>query len=107
MIKSKRMRWAGHEGRMKEKRNSYRIFVGKTEGKSPLGRLRRRWVDNIKMYLREIGWDGMNWIYLAQESGQWRALVNEVMNPGVPCKAGNFLSSCRIGTFSRRAQLRE
>jgi hypothetical protein len=55
------MRWAGHVARVGEKRNAYRILVGKPEGKRPLGRPRRRWVDNIKMDLREIGWDGMGW----------------------------------------------
>jgi hypothetical protein len=67
-----------------EKRNAYRILVGKPEGKRPLGRRRRRWVDNIKMYLREIGWDGGDWIDLAQDRDQWRALVNAVMNLRVP-----------------------
>jgi hypothetical protein len=80
MIKSRRMRWAGHVAHMEEKRNAYRILVEKPEGKIPLGRPRRRWVDNIKMDLREIGWDGMDWIDLAQERDQWRALVNTVMN---------------------------
>jgi hypothetical protein len=68
MIKSRRMRWAGQVARM-GKRNAYRILVGMPEGKRPLGRLRCRWVDNIKMDLREIGWDGMNRIDLAQNSG--------------------------------------
>jgi hypothetical protein len=67
-----------------EKRNSYRILVGKPEGKRPLGRPSRRWVDNIKMYLREIEWDGMDQIDLAQDRDQWRALVNTVMNLRVP-----------------------
>jgi hypothetical protein len=58
--------------------------VGKPEGKRPLGRPRRRWVDNIKMDLREIGWDDMDWIDLAQDRDQWRALVNKVMNLRVP-----------------------
>jgi transcription termination factor 2 len=84
MIKSRRMRWAGHVARMGETRNAYRIFVGKPEGKRPLGRPRRRWVDNIKIDLREIGWDGVNWIDLAQDRDQWRALVNTVMNLRVP-----------------------
>jgi hypothetical protein len=66
-----------------EKRNAYRI-LGKPEGKRPLGRSRRRWVDNIKIDLREIGWDGMDWIDLAQVRDQWRALVNTVMNFRVP-----------------------
>jgi hypothetical protein len=62
------------------KRNAYRIFVGKPEGKGPLGRPRHRWVDNIKMGLREIGWGVMDWINLAQGRDQWRALVNTVTN---------------------------
>jgi hypothetical protein len=87
--------------------NAYRILVGKPEGKKPLGRSRRRWVNNIKMDLREIGWYGMHWIDLAQDRDQWRALVNTVMNLRVPYNAGKFLSSCTIGGFSRRAQLHE
>jgi hypothetical protein len=71
---------AGHVARMGETRNAYRILVGKPEGKRPLGRPNRRWVDNIKMDLREIGWDGMDWIELAQDRDQWRDLVNTVMN---------------------------
>jgi hypothetical protein len=69
---------------MGEKRNAYRILVGNPEGKGPLGRPRRRWVDNIKMTLREIAWDGMDWIDLAQDMDQWRAFVNAVMNLRVP-----------------------
>jgi hypothetical protein len=65
---------------MGEKRNAYRILVGKPEGKRLLGRPRRRWVDNINIDLREIGWDGIDWIDLAQDRDQWRALVNTVMN---------------------------
>jgi hypothetical protein len=67
---------------MLEKRNAYRILVGKPE--RPLGRPRRRWVDNIKMDLREVGWDSMDWIDLAQDRDQWRALVNTVINLWVP-----------------------
>jgi hypothetical protein len=67
-----------------EKRNAYRILAGKPEGKRPLGRQRRRWVDNIKVYLRETEWDCMDWIDLAQDRDQWRALVNTVMNARVP-----------------------
>jgi hypothetical protein len=67
MIKSRSMRWAGHVTQMGEKRNAYRIFAGNPEGKRPLGRPRRRWVDNIKIDLREIGWDGGDWIDLAQD----------------------------------------
>jgi hypothetical protein len=84
MIKSRRMRWAGHLAPMGETRNAYRILVGKSQGKRPLGRLRRRWVNNIKMDLREIGWDGMDWIDLAQDRDQWRAFVNTVMNLRIP-----------------------
>jgi hypothetical protein len=65
---------------MGEKRNAYRILVGEREGKRPLGRPRRRWEDSIKMDLREIGWYGMDWIDLAQDMDQWRALANAVMN---------------------------
>jgi hypothetical protein len=70
---------------MGETRNAYRILVGKPEGKGPLGRPRRRWIHNIKMDLREIGWDeGVDWIELAQDRDQWRALVKTVMNLQVP-----------------------
>jgi hypothetical protein len=67
-----------------EARNAYRILVGKPEGKRPLGRPKRRWVDNIKMDLREKGLDGLDWVELAQDRDQWRALVNTVMNLRVP-----------------------
>jgi hypothetical protein len=67
IIKSRRMRWAGHVARMGEKRNVYRLLVGKPEGKSPLGRPRHRWVDNIKMDLLEICWGSVDWIGLAQD----------------------------------------
>jgi hypothetical protein len=69
---------------MGEKRNAYRILVGNPEGKRSLGRPRRRWVDNIKIDLREIGWDDGDWIDLAQDRDQWRPLVNAVMNLRVP-----------------------
>jgi hypothetical protein len=69
---------------MGEIRNAYRILVGKLEGKRPLGRPRRRWVDNIQMHLREVGWDGMDWIDLAQDRDPWRALVNTVMKLRIP-----------------------
>jgi hypothetical protein len=69
---------------MGEKRNAYRIMVGNPEGKRPLRRPRRRWVDNLKMDLREIRWDGMDWIDLAQDRDQWMALVNPVMKLWVP-----------------------
>jgi hypothetical protein len=69
---------------MKVKRNAYRILLAKSEGKRPLGRPGRRWVDNIKMDLREIGWDVMDWIGLAQDTDRWRAFVNAVTNFRVP-----------------------
>jgi hypothetical protein len=80
-FKSRRMRWAGHAARMEERMNAYRTLVGKPEGKRPLGRPRRRWVDNIKKDLREVGWD---WFDLVQDRDQWRALVNTVMKLWVP-----------------------
>jgi len=69
---------------MGEKRGVYRVLVGKPEGKRPLGRPGRRWLDNIKMYLQEVGCGGMDWIELAEDRGRWRALVNAVMNLRVP-----------------------
>jgi hypothetical protein len=69
---------------MEEKRNTYKILVGKPEGKRPLGRTKRSWVDNIKMDVREVGWDGVDWIDMAQDRGQWRALVNAALNLRVP-----------------------
>jgi hypothetical protein len=81
--------------------------VGKPEGKRPLGRPRPRSVGNIKMDLRDIGWDGMDWIDLAQDRGNWNAFVNTVMNLRILQNAGKFLSSCTISGFSRRAQLHE
>jgi hypothetical protein len=83
-IKSRRMRWTGNVARMGETRNAYRILVGKPEGKRPLGRPRRRWVDNVQIDLGEIGWDGVDWIELAQDRDQWRAPVNTVMKLRVP-----------------------
>jgi hypothetical protein len=84
VIKSRRMRWAGHVARIGEGRGAYRVLVGRPEGKRPLGRHRHRWEDNIKMDLREIGIDGANWIRLAQDRVQWRAFVNTIMNLRVP-----------------------
>jgi hypothetical protein len=78
------MRWTWHVAGMRAKRNAYRIFVGKLEDKRPLGRTRRRWVDNIKMDRREIGWDRMDWIDLAHYRDQWKALLNTVIIFRVP-----------------------
>jgi len=79
VIKS-RMRWAGHVERMDDRRGVYGALVGKREGKRPLGRPRRRWEDNIKMDLQEVGCGGVDWVKLAQDRNRWRALVSTVMN---------------------------
>jgi hypothetical protein len=84
IIKSRRMRWAGHVARMGEERNVYRLLVGKPEGRRPLRRPRRRWMDNIKMDLLEIGFGDVDSTGLAQDRYRWRALVNSVMNLWVP-----------------------
>jgi hypothetical protein len=84
IIKSRRMRWAGHVARIGEKRNVYRLLVGKREGKRPLGRPKRRWMDNIKMDLLEIRLNAVDWIDLAQDRYRWRALVNSVTNIRIP-----------------------
>jgi len=83
VVKSRRMRWAGHVVRMGEGRGVHRALVGKPEGKRPLGRPRRRWEDIIKMDLREMGGGG-DWMELVQDRDRWRALVNTVMNLWVP-----------------------
>jgi hypothetical protein len=75
-----------------EKRNAYRLLVGKPEGKRPLGRPRRRWVDNIRMGLGEVGWGDVDWIGLAQDRNGWRALVNSVLYLRVPLNAGKLSS---------------
>jgi len=80
VIKSRRMRWVGHVARIGERRGIYRVLVGKLEGKRPIGILRHRWEDNIKVDLQEVGCGGMDWIELAQDRDRWRALVNVVMN---------------------------
>jgi len=82
-MKSRRMRWAGHVARMGERRGVYRVWVGKPEGNRPLGRPMRRWEDNIKMDLQEVGCGGMDWIDLAQDRDRRRTLVNAVMKPRV------------------------
>jgi hypothetical protein len=84
MIKSRKLRWAGHVARMGQGRGVYRVLIGRPEGKRPVGRPRRRWEDNIKMDLMERGIDGANWIQLAQDMARWRAFVNTVMNLRVP-----------------------
>jgi len=84
VIKSRRMRWAGHVASVGEGRGSYRILVGRPEGKKLLGRPRPRWEDNIKLDLREIGIDGANWIQLVQDRVQLWACVNTIINLRVP-----------------------
>jgi hypothetical protein len=83
-IKSRRLRWARHVARMGERRGAYRVLVAKPEGRRPLGRPRRRWEDNIKMDLREVGCGGADWVDLTQDRDRWRALVYTVMNLRVP-----------------------
>jgi hypothetical protein len=84
IIKSRRMRWVEHVARMGEKRNAYKLLVGKPEGKRPVGRPRHRWVDNIRMDLGEVGWGDVDWIGLAQDRNRWRAVENSVLNLRVP-----------------------
>ena len=84
VIKSRRMRWAGHVAHMGEERGVYRVLVWKPEGKRPLVRPRHRWVDNIRMHLQEVGCGYMGWIGLAQDRDVWRTLVSAVMNLQVP-----------------------
>ena len=83
-IKSRRMSWAGHVARMGEKRGIYRILVGKTEGRRPLGTLKLRCEDNIKMNLKELGCGGVDWIELVPNRDRWPALVNAVKNLRFP-----------------------
>jgi hypothetical protein len=93
-----------HVARKGEKRNAYRFLVGKPEGKRPLGRPRRRWVDNIRMDLVEIDWGDVDWIGIAQDRDKWSALVNAVMNLRVPKNAGKLSSgyiSCGLSSSSQ------
>ena len=84
VIKSIRMRWAVHVARISEEGEVYRVLLGKPEGRRPLGRPRRRWVDNIRTDLQEVGCGYMDWIGLAQDRDGWRTLVSAVMNLRVP-----------------------
>ena len=94
VVKSRRMRWAGHVARMGEGRGVHRILVGKPEGKRPLGRPRRRWEDNIKMDL-EVGGGCGDWMELAQDRDRWRGTCEYGEEPSGSENAGNFLTSCR------------
>ena len=93
VLKSRRIRWAGHVARMEGRRGVCRVLMGKPEGKRTLGRPRRRWEDNIRIDLQEVECGRVDWIELAQDKDRWRALVNAVMNLRVPYNAGNFLTS--------------
>jgi len=84
VIKSRRMRWPGHVARMGDRRGVYRVLVGKPEARSPLGKTRRRWGDNIKMDFQEVGCVGVDWIELVQGTDSWQKFVNAVMNLRVP-----------------------
>ena len=88
VVKSRRMRWAGHVARMGEGRGVHRVLMGKPEGKRQLGRPRRRWENNIKMDLQEVGGGCEDWMELAQDRDKWRALVGTVMNLRVPKMRG-------------------
>jgi hypothetical protein len=105
IIKSRRMRWAGHVARMGEKRNAYRSLVGKPEGKRPLGRPRHRWMDNIRMDLGEVGWGDVDWIGVAKDRNRWRALVNSVLNLRVPLNVGKLSNGLTSSGLSSSAQL--
>jgi hypothetical protein len=89
VVKSRRLRLVGHIARTGEKRNAYRLLMEKPEGKRPLGRPRRRWVDN-RMDLVQVGWNDVDWIGLAQDRDMWRALVNMILNLRVPKNAGKL-----------------
>jgi hypothetical protein len=104
-IKARRMRLAGHVALMGEKRNAYRLLVGKPRGRRPLGRPRRRCLDNIRIDLVEVGWGDVDWIGVAQDRDRWRALVNSVLNLRVPQIAGKLSSVQTTSDLSSSAQL--
>ena len=102
VVKSGRMRWAGHMARMGEGRGVHRVLVGKPEGKRPLGRPRRRWEDNIKMDLQKVGGGCGDWMELAQDRDRWWALVSTVMKLRVPKEQGISWLAAKPVSFSRR-----
>jgi len=93
VITLRRMRWAEYVAPMGESRGVYRVLVGKPKSKGPVGRPRRRWEDNIKMDLQEVGYGGMDWIELGQDRYRWRELVNALLNFRYPQNAINFFTS--------------
>jgi hypothetical protein len=97
IMKARRMRWAGHVARITEKRNTYRLLAGKPERRRPLGRPRRRWVDNIRMDLVEVGWGDVDLIGLVQDRDRWRALVNWYRTFGFHKMLGNYRASKQLG----------
>jgi hypothetical protein len=101
IIKSRRMRWSGHVARIGRRGTSIDYWP---EGKRPLGRPRRRWVDNIRMDLGEVGWGDVDWIGLAKDRNRWRALVNSVLNLRVPRHAGKLSSGITSSGLSVSAQ---
>jgi len=105
VVKSRRMGWVGHVARMGEGRGVYRVLVGKPEGQRTLGRPRRRWEDNIKMYLHEVGGACGVWMELAQERDRWRTFVNTVMNFRVPKMRGISWLVAEPVSFLRRTLL--
>jgi hypothetical protein len=92
-MKSRRMRWAGHASHMGERRDLYRVLVGKPDRKRQLRRCMHRWEDNNKVDLQEVGWGDMDWIDLVLDRDRWRVLVIAVMNLRIPKNAANFLTS--------------
>ena len=105
VVKSRRMRWTGHVARMGEGRGVHRVLVGKHEGKRPLGRPRRRWEDNIRMDVQEVGGSCGDWMELAQDRERRRALVGTVRNLRVPKMRGISLLAAEPVSFSRRTLL--
>jgi len=105
VVKSRRMRWAGRVARMVEGRGAHRVLVGKSDGKRPMGRPRRRWEDNIMMDLQEVGGACGDWMELAQDRDRWRALVSTEMNLRIPKMRGISWLAAEPVSFSRKTLL--